>query len=271
MKCLGTGWARGVRWRDIETLQEPIGSDPSPWHRLQLVLHGRAREIAAKLAGHARYRLHVAAGRVFVWCGYAVTVSAMYSCAYYLIVFTARGVSPADDPNYAFLVFHAYLALVTFSSIRHGVVVARTKKDRAAARTLFHRSLAWASIAGSAVVIAFAFVFWSGVSPVLLALSPIGILGGRGMLRYLSDRPTIARAWFYEHMGAMIGSGIAFHTAFAVFGSSRIFDYDLAGTWAVVPWVLPAAIGVPASILWDRAYRRKFSDPRDSYQTASAT
>jgi holo-[acyl-carrier protein] synthase len=63
MKAVGTGWARGVRWRDIETLQEPVGSDPSPWHRLQLVLHGRAREIAATLAGHARYRLHVAASR----------------------------------------------------------------------------------------------------------------------------------------------------------------------------------------------------------------
>ena len=37
MKVLGTGWARGVRWVDIEVRREP-GSAP------QLHLHGRAAE-----------------------------------------------------------------------------------------------------------------------------------------------------------------------------------------------------------------------------------
>jgi len=40
MKVLGTGWARGVRWRDIEVVREP-GSAP------ELVLHGVAAQIAA--------------------------------------------------------------------------------------------------------------------------------------------------------------------------------------------------------------------------------
>ena len=42
MKVLGTGWARGVRWVDIEVRREP-GSAP------QVVLHGRSAE-------HARER-----------------------------------------------------------------------------------------------------------------------------------------------------------------------------------------------------------------------
>lgn len=41
MKVLGTGWARGVRWRDIEIVRKP-GSAP------ELVLHGVAAQIAAK-------------------------------------------------------------------------------------------------------------------------------------------------------------------------------------------------------------------------------
>lgn len=209
-------------------------------------------------------RFHKSAGRVFVWCAYAVTVSAAYSSVYYLSRFAAEGRSPADDPNVGFLVFLAYLALVTFAGVRHGVVVARTKKDRAAADTGFHRALAWASIVGSVVVVGFAVGFWGPVSPVLLALSPIGIVGGRGMLRYVSSRPMIDRAWFYEHMGAMIGSGIAFHTAFAVFGSRNLFDVHLVGIWGFLPWILPAAIGVPATLLWERHYRMKFADPRDS-------
>jgi len=39
MKVLGTGWARGVRWIDIEVVRER-GSAP------RCVLHGRASEIA---------------------------------------------------------------------------------------------------------------------------------------------------------------------------------------------------------------------------------
>ncbi|MGC2193716.1 MAG: holo-[acyl-carrier-protein] synthase [Terriglobales bacterium] len=42
MKAIGTGWSRGVRWRDIEVTRKPGG-------RPTLVLHGKAAEFAAKL------------------------------------------------------------------------------------------------------------------------------------------------------------------------------------------------------------------------------
>ncbi len=42
MKALGTGWSRGVRWRDIEVTRRPGG-------RPTLVFHGRAAEVAASL------------------------------------------------------------------------------------------------------------------------------------------------------------------------------------------------------------------------------
>ena len=208
--------------------------------------------------------LHVTAGKVFVVCAYGVTLSAFFSSVYYLTDLVSRNVAIGDDPNYAFLVFLAYLSIVTFSSVRHGVVVAQTKKDRTKADTPFHRSLAWLSVFGSVGVILFSVLFWSAISVILLALSPIGIGNFRGILRYLNQKPLIARAWFYEHMSAMIGSGIAFHTAFAVFGGRRLFDLNLVGFWAVIPWILPAAIGIPASILWDRYYRKKFGDPAKS-------
>ena len=41
MKVLGTGWARGVRWRDIEVARKP-GAAP------ELVLHGVAAAIAKR-------------------------------------------------------------------------------------------------------------------------------------------------------------------------------------------------------------------------------
>ncbi|MGA2414208.1 MAG: holo-[acyl-carrier-protein] synthase [Candidatus Sulfotelmatobacter sp.] len=42
MKALGTGWSRGVRWRDCEVARQPGG-------RPTIIFHGKASEIAAKL------------------------------------------------------------------------------------------------------------------------------------------------------------------------------------------------------------------------------
>jgi len=42
MKALGTGWNRGVRWRDIEVLRHPSGK---PY----IQLHGEARRILSSL------------------------------------------------------------------------------------------------------------------------------------------------------------------------------------------------------------------------------
>ena len=48
MKALGTGWANGVRWVDIETVFEP---SKGPNH-LALRLHGRVAELAAEQNAH---------------------------------------------------------------------------------------------------------------------------------------------------------------------------------------------------------------------------
>lgn len=42
MKALGTGWTRGVRWRDIEVMRQPGG-------RPTLLLHGPTRQHAERL------------------------------------------------------------------------------------------------------------------------------------------------------------------------------------------------------------------------------
>src|ERR1035438_9463303 len=44
LKAIGTGWSRGVNWRDIEVRRLPGG-------RPTIVFHGKAAEIFAKLGG----------------------------------------------------------------------------------------------------------------------------------------------------------------------------------------------------------------------------
>ena len=204
-------------------------------------------------------RVHVQAGRVFTYCAYVVTLSAVTASAGRIVAYQAQGIGPADRPeSYGFALFLGYLGVVTFAMVRHAVRVVATRRSPETLRTPFHEALAWASIAGSVVVIAFALGVWSDASPILLGLSPIGLFTGPGMLR-LMRRPGARRmGWFYSHLGSMLGGGIAFHTAFAVFGAQRLWVYELAGPLAVVPWLLPTAIGIPAIIVWTRYYRRKF-------------
>ena len=204
-------------------------------------------------------RVHVQAGRVYAYCAYVVTLSAVTAAAGRIAALLAQGLGPADRPDtWGFALFLGYLGVATFATVRHAIRVVETRKSPDRLRTPVHEALAWSSIAGSVAVIAFALAVRSDASPILLGLSPVGLFTGSGMLR-LMRRPGARRmGWFYSHLGSMLGGGIAFHTAFAVFGAQRLWAYDLAGPLAVVPWLLPTALGIPAIILWTGYYRRKF-------------
>ena len=62
MKAVGTGWAHGVRWADIETVP---AATPRISDRLGLTLHGAVRALADELAERAggSARLHLAVSR----------------------------------------------------------------------------------------------------------------------------------------------------------------------------------------------------------------
>ena len=204
-------------------------------------------------------RTHVRAGRIYAWCAYVVTLSAVVLAAGRFGSQLSRGIGVADRPDlYGFPLFLGYLGVTTFAAVRQAMRAVATRRAPETLRTPFHEVLAWASIAGSVAVIAFALGLWSSVSPILLGLSPIGILTGSRMLRLMRNPGVERMGWFYSHMASMLTGGIAFHTAFAVVGAPRLFDYDTAGALAVVPWLLPTALGVPAIVIWTRHYRRKF-------------
>ena len=204
-------------------------------------------------------RAHVQAGRVFTYCAYVVTLSAVTASAGRMLAYQVQGIGFADRPDlYGFAFFLGYLGLVTFATVRQAMRVVATRRAPETLRTPLHEALGWASIAGSVAVIAFALGVWSDISPILLGLSPIGLFTGSSMLRLMRNPGAEHMSWFYSHLGSMLGGGIAFHTAFIVFGAQRLWAYELAGPLAIVPWILPTVIGIPAIVVWTRYYRRKF-------------
>ena len=204
-------------------------------------------------------RLHVRAGRVFTYCAYVVTLSAVTASAGRIVSLQVQGTAFAERPDlYGFALFLGYLGVVTFATVRQAMRVVATRRAPETLRTPVHEALGWASIAGSVAVIAFAVGVWSDSSPILLGLSPIGLFTGSSMLRLMRNPGAQHMGWFYSHLGSMLGGGIAFHTAFIVFGAQRVWAYELAGPLAIVPWILPTVVGIPAIVVWTRYYRRKF-------------
>lgn len=206
-------------------------------------------------------RLHRQAGTVFKWCAYIVLAAAAVALAIRVTALTFQGITPFSDAGpYGFIIFLGYLVVVTFVVLHHGVTVLNNKRDPGLMKTPANLLLAWLAIGASTTIVAYALLVSPPTKILLLALSPIGFLSGRGILRFINSPPASSRAWFYEHLGAMIGAGIAFHTAFFVFGSSRLFDIGLTGWVAAIPWLAPTAIGIPATIILTSHYRRKFGE-----------
>ncbi|MEM8961013.1 MAG: hypothetical protein AAGD38_06005 [Acidobacteriota bacterium] len=217
-------------------------------------------------------RFHKLSGKIFVFAGYWVVGTAALSCT--LIAWPAfrDGLTHERMVALAPVAFLTYLAWVTYVLLRYAVGVLRTKKDPTLLDTTEFRVLSVSAVISSPLLVIYATMFSSSWSVVLYALSPLGVLNGWPIWRYLRGKVAGKRVWFYEHLNATIGAGIAFHTAFAVFGSSRLFDNPLSGIAAVVPWVLPTAVGVPAMVLWKRHYQRKFGElPKPSDRIGADT
>ena len=204
--------------------------------------------------------LHRKAGKVFIAAGYWVCASAALSCGLITTSIFSRGLAAQNADSLSAVTFLSYLAWVTFVTLPYSTAVLKTKKDPTALDTPWFRFLAYSCFVASALLVTYATLFPSNWSLLLYVLSPIGIGTGLPMLRYMKGRGQSKKQWFFEHMSATIGTGIAFHTAFAVFGASRLFDLPRTGWISIIPWILPALIGTPALTLWRLYYRRKFGE-----------
>ncbi len=200
-------------------------------------------------------------GKIFKYCAYSVLGSAMLSVVFHLAGGILDGDTPRTHPSqFAFILFLGYLAVVTFVGLRHGMQMLANKRDILVLNNRLNRGVAWLAISSSVFMISYALYYKPPVMIILLALSPIGFGTGFGILKAIQGKRPEKKVWLYEHIGAMLGTGIAFHTAFAVFGSARFFSLGPEGWVAIIPWVTPALIGIPANIIWVNYYKKKFND-----------
>jgi hypothetical protein len=222
-------------------------------------------------------RTHIRAGWVYVVCMSVVVVTAfaMSGLAFAVPLSVrqiTRSLSPAELADFlrgqrVAATFLAYLAGVTLAAGWQGIWAIETKREPKSMRTPFSLALNVAIILGGLTVLILGIKYRSGP---LIGLSPIGPFIGAGNLRYLLCGPQTRMHWWYEHLGSMIGTGIAGYTAFLVFGGSRLFPSVSRGQLYTLFWILPTFIGVPAIYMTVVYYQRKFHETARASAVSSA-
>lgn len=208
-------------------------------------------------------RMHVAFGRVFAVCTLLVAASALISSVWMLLDPVSFS-GEADRSSIlrfvgVLLGSLGYLTLVTLVLSVWPVWTRRTPERLAAGWV--QAMLVGLYLIGIAVLIEGILRYFDHRTATGLILQFLGVgqlLAARKAQRKLTRPDPPRMHWWYLHMEYMLATGIAFHTAFAVFGLSRLAGSVLTGPWQLVPWIAPSALGVPATTLWIRAYRRKF-------------
>jgi hypothetical protein len=212
-------------------------------------------------------RTHIRAGWFYVVCMSVVVVTAfaMSGLAFTIPLAVrqiARPLSPAELLDFLrvqrlFATFLAYLAGITLASGWQGIWAIETKREPKAMRTPFSLALNVVVLLAGLTVLILGIKYHSGP---LIGLSPIGPFIGAGNLRYLLRGPQSRMHWWYEHLGSMIGTGIAGYTAFLVFGGSRLFPSFARSQMYTLFWILPSLIGVPVIFMTVAYYQRKFHE-----------
>ena len=149
--------------------------------------------------------------------------------------------------------FLLFLGVITGTSLWNGWRVLRVKQAPAAYAGGAHLAVALANILTGAALIAFGIAM---KAPLFYSFGPVGLIIGGAMLAHVLRPTRDSRYWLAEHFTGMIGSGIAAHVAFLVFGGRQLFGWDASG-FGLVAWIAPLAVGVLAILVLNIRHRTR--------------
>ena len=78
---------------------------------------------------------HVRFGRVYAWCAYVVTLSAVLACIWRVAGYRAEGITFSEQPElYGFAFFLGYLGVATFAAVRQSIRAVQRGGSRKSSR-----------------------------------------------------------------------------------------------------------------------------------------
>lgn len=150
----------------------------------------------------------------------------------------------------AFLFMLSTLVLCT---TRQGILSLQAKADKSILKTPVHLGCIALLLCSGVAVGLMSFDRNSMLYPIFSVLS---IVISLEMLRYIFKKETKKREWIIEHLGNIIGSGIAAYTAFFVFGGSSILHQFVPANMQIMFWVMPGVVGTILTKIYATKYRK---------------
>lgn len=191
-------------------------------------------------------RVHRRAGALYVWAMGIVVLSAVPLSARFLW-----------QGKWLAGVFLAYLAVITFTALWSGRTVLWHKHspDRFYGPVVKALGVLNLVSALAVLVVGLRTQVW-----LFVFFAPIGLIAAADAWQKTRAPVTDPHYWWYEHIGGMIGTGIAAHVAFLNFGARWLIPgYSLDGWLGMLAWLVPVVAGVVAAEWTTRHYRRRFT------------
>jgi uncharacterized membrane protein len=150
--------------------------------------------------------------------------------------------------------FLAYLLVITATSVWCSWRAIRDKRDWSRYTSWVYRMLLVLNgLSGLGIAYLGLFVT-NQMALIFTAFSFIGLLNAFRMWRFQRQAPADPRWWLKEHIGAMIGNGVATHIAFLSIGLPKLMPMLSGPLLQNLAWLAPLTLSVFAGIYLNRKY-----------------
>lgn len=153
--------------------------------------------------------------------------------------------------------FLTYLVVITVTSVWTSWRAVRDKKDWARFTGPVYRTLMWANLVTGLAIAYVGLFITTQMQVIFVAFSSIGILGFVRMWRFSRRPPEDARWPLRQHLGAMLGNGIATHIAFLTIGLPKVLPFLAGSSLLNLSWLAPLVVASLAGMYLTRKYLPK--------------
>lgn len=153
--------------------------------------------------------------------------------------------------------FLSYLVVITVTSVWTSWRAVRDKKDWARFTGPVYRLLMGANLASGLAIAGVGLFITTQMQVIFVAFSSIGIIGAVNMWRFSRRPPEDPRWPLRQHLGAMLGNGVATHIAFLTIGLPKVLPFLAGSSLLNLAWLGPLVVSVVAGAFLTRKYLPK--------------
>lgn len=159
------------------------------------------------------------------------------------------------------------ISLLTIVGVHHGLQSIQAKGNHAQMRS-FANIGSNISLLAVGALLGFTATGSSPMSVLFYIFAGLSIVNAIGNLRFCLKQNVTRAEQIIAHLSAIIGAGIGAHTAFFLFGASRLLAGVFTGYLSLIPWTLPGIVGTLIIIKQSKKYKPKKKKTNKTKQTA---